>query len=96
VQAQDGDPSSMLSLYRAALRLRHSLRALGAGSGRDVQWLELGNDVVAFSREPGFTFVLNTGSDPVELPDGEVLLASAPPAEGRLLPGDAAAWVATR
>jgi alpha-glucosidase len=96
VQAQDGDPSSMLSLYRAALRLRHSLRALGAGSGRDVQWLELGNDVVAFSREPGFTFVLNTGSDPVELPDGEVLLASAPPPEGRLLPGDAAAWVATR
>jgi alpha-glucosidase len=95
VEAQDGDPESMLSLYRSALRLRRSLPALGAGSGADVRWLELGDDVVAFSREPGFTFVLNLGSEPVGLPEGELLLASRPLVEGRL-PGDASGWVATR
>jgi alpha-glucosidase len=40
----------------------------------------------------GVTCVLNTGSSPTPLPDGELLIASAPLVEGRLAP-DAAAWV---
>ena len=52
---RSGDPDSMLTLYRRALQLRRELPALGAGTGRDVHWLDLGSDVVAFSREPRFT-----------------------------------------
>jgi alpha-glucosidase len=94
VQAQEDDPASMLQLYRAALRLRRSLPALGAGSGADLQWLDLGADVVAFEREPQFTCVLNVGPDVVALPAGEVLLASGPLAEGGV-PADTAVWLAT-
>ena len=92
VEAQETDPDSMLALYRSALHLRRSLPALGAGSGADVQWLDLGDDVVAFSREPAFTLVLNLGAEPVELPEGEVLLASAQHVDGRL-PMDAGVWL---
>jgi alpha-glucosidase len=92
VEAQEGDPDSMLTLYRAALRLRRSSPALGAGSGADVRWLDLGDDVVAFTRDPGFTFVLNLGAEPVEPPPGEVLVASGRLPDRRL-PTDTAAWL---
>ena len=82
----------MLALYRQALQLRHELPALGAGSGGDVAWLDLRDDVVAFRREPGFTCVVNTGSVPAALPDGDVLLASGPVTDGKL-PADTAAWL---
>ena len=94
VEAQEQDATSMLHLYREALRLRRTLPALGAGSGDDVTWLDLGDDVVAFSREPGFTCVVNVGTVPVELPTGEVVLSSRP-LDGRVLPADAAVWLST-
>jgi len=93
VEAQERDPTSMLALYREALRLRHELTALGAGSGRDVSWLDLGPQTLAFSREPGLTCVVNTGSVSVGLPAGAVLLASGP-LDGHHLPPDTAAWIA--
>jgi alpha-glucosidase len=92
VEAEEADPGSMLQLYRRALQLRHDLPALGAGSGRDVEWLDLTEDVLAFRREPGFTCVVNTGSVPAALPDGDVLLASGPLADGQL-PADTAVWL---
>jgi alpha-glucosidase len=85
----------MLALYRDALRLRRELPALGAGSGRDIRWLDFGEDVLGFAREPGFVCVVNTGGMPVALPAGDVVLASGPLDGGRL-PSDAAAWIATR
>ncbi len=92
VEAQTGDPASMLELYRAALRLRRENPALGDGTLRFRD--DLGPDVVAFDRDPGFTCVVNMGGAPVPLPPGEVLLASVDlPGDGTL-PGDAAAWVA--
>jgi alpha-glucosidase len=94
VEAQEEDPASMLTLYRTALRLRRSTPALGAGTGADVRWSDLGDDVVAFSREPAFTFVLNVGSEPVQLPQGRVLVASGSLDDGRL-PTDTAVWLAT-
>jgi alpha-glucosidase len=36
--------------------------------------------------------VLNCGATPVELPEGELLLASGPVEDGRL-PADTAAWL---
>jgi alpha-glucosidase len=103
VERQRADPDSMLSFYRRALRLRRELPALGAGDGGPVRWLDLGRDVVAFERDPGFACVVNVGTRPVTLPAGEVLLASGPLASsphrsdghgGSVLPGDTAVWIA--
>jgi alpha-glucosidase len=91
-QAEEGDPASMLTLYRNALRLRREHPALGEG---ELAWLPAGPDVLSFSRGSGFTCVVNLSQAPVPLPeDREVLLASAPLAADGLLPGDTAAWLA--
>ncbi|MGK9220475.1 MULTISPECIES: glycoside hydrolase family 13 protein [unclassified Microbacterium] len=89
VEAQEGDPASTLGLYRAALRLRRELQ-----SDETLAWHdELGrDDVLAFSRPGGWVSVTNFGDAPVALPDGEVVLASAP-LDGDLLPGAATAWL---
>ena len=81
-------PGSTLSLYRAALRLRRE-HALGAGS---VEWLVgFPTDAVAL-RNGDVVVVANTGTEPVELPEGELLLASGP-LDGRTLPADTTAWL---
>lgn len=92
VAAQEGDPSSMLELYRTALSLRRRTPALGDGGMRLRD--DLGEDVVAFDREPGLTCVVNMGVEPVALPAGaDVLLASGPlPVDGTL-PSDTAVWL---
>jgi alpha-glucosidase len=90
VAAQDGDPDSTLNLYRAALRLRRE-HLLDAGP---LDWLDTPSGVLAFRRGP-VTCWLNTGDAPVALPEGRLLLGSAPDMDGRSLPVDAAAWVKT-
>lgn len=86
--AQRGVPDSTLSLYRDALRLRRE-HALGAGT---LEWLPgLPESVVAL-RNGDVVVVANTGAEPVELPEGEVLLASGP-LDGRRLPNDTTAWL---
>ncbi|RKR73076.1 glycoside hydrolase family 13 protein [Frondihabitans australicus] len=86
--AQEGVPGSTLELYRLALQTREEF-ALGAGS---VEWLPgYGASVVAF-RNGDVTVIANTGSVPVELPVGEVLLSSVP-LEGPALPTDATVWL---
>ena len=52
VAAQDGDPSSMLSLYRALLHLRRAEPALSIGA---LQLLDAGDDVLAYQRSHGET-----------------------------------------
>jgi alpha-glucosidase len=50
---------------------------------------------LAFARHGGgLRCVLNIGKRPLPLPDGEVLLASAPTVDGKL-PPNAAAWLAS-
>ncbi len=85
-EAQQDDPDSTLSFYKAALAARR--RLLGAGD--DVELLDLGAEVLAFRRGP-LTVVLNCGTSPVELPAGEVLVASAPVSDK--LPGNTAVWL---
>ncbi|WP_169733878.1 glycoside hydrolase family 13 protein [Crossiella equi] len=90
--SQKDDPSSMHTLYREALHLRRGLPALGDGP---MRWLDLGAEVVAYHRPPGFTFVLNLSGAPVPLPAHErVLLASGEVVDGEL-PPDTAVWLAT-
>jgi alpha-glucosidase len=94
VAAQDGDPGSMLTLYRTALALRREHPALGEGT---LRWLPAPDGVLAFARKPGFACVTNLGEAPVALPAGaRVLLASGPlDGDGRL-PADTAAWLELR
>jgi alpha-glucosidase len=92
VEAQEDDPASMLSLYRAALALRHEHPALGDG---EFTWLPSGPGVLAFSRGSGFACVVNLSDGPVPLPAGAtVLLGSGPGIADGALPPDAAAWLA--
>jgi len=91
VQAQTGDPASMLELYRAALRIRRESLALGEGS---LRWLDLPPGALGFERDPGFVCIVNISAAPFALPeDGEVLLASGPLTPGRELPVDTAVWL---
>jgi alpha-glucosidase len=90
---QEGDPRSMLELYRAALALRRAEPALGDGS---LEWIDLGEQVLAFRRGEQFAFVLNLDVDPIELPAHEsVLIGSGELREG-LLPADTAVWLRVR
>ena len=86
--AQHGVEGSTLELYRAALALR-AAHELGMGA---VEWLEgFGPDVVAL-RNRDVTVIANLGTAPVELPDGDIVLASGE-LEGRTLPTDTTVWL---
>jgi alpha-glucosidase len=90
-EAQTGDESSMLELYRRGLALRRAQPALGDGT---LHWLEAPEGALAFARDPGFQCLVNLARDPVSLPlDGEILLASGPLTDDSLLPGDTAVWL---
>ena len=80
--AQDGDPASMLTLYRTALAERRRNPALGDGT---LSWDEdVPVDVLSFVREPGFRCVVNFGPEPYALPSGHELLSPRPVDDGKL------------
>jgi alpha-glucosidase len=89
VAAQAADEGSTLSLYRAALALRRSSPAF---AGEELQWLPASTGCLAFRRPGGLVCLLNLSGAPVPVPEGRVLLASAPVDDGRL-PDDAAVWL---
>lgn len=89
VATQEGDPDSMLELYRSALRIRGSHPALGDGI---MRWVTMPPGALGFAREPKFLCLVNYTADPVALPDdAQILLASAPFEGG--LPADTAVWL---
>lgn len=96
VAAQDRSDDSLLNLYRSALRLRHQFAAIGRG---DLRWRDLGPGVLAFDLlvegEPTITVIATAGAEGVDLPAGEILLASAPVPDGRL-GADQSVWMRTR
>ncbi|MGR0320911.1 glycoside hydrolase family 13 protein [Agromyces sp. ZXT2-3] len=86
---QRGVAGSTLELYRSLLAERRA-RSLATG---ELEWLDgFGDDVLAV-RNGGVVVVANTGSSPVELPAGDVILASAD-LDGRTLPAETTAWLA--
>ena len=95
VDVEERDERSMLHYYRRALALRAEL--LTATGDTSLAWAGGCDDQVIAYRRPtadgrALTSVTNFGPHPVELPEGEVLLASAPLVDGKL-PPDATAWV---
>ena len=93
-QAQETDPDSTLNFYRAALRLRRELPALGGGR---VDWLDAPEGVLAFRREPGVVVVVNIADRVLDLAElgltGDVLLASGPLHTDGRIPADTAVWL---
>jgi alpha-glucosidase len=94
VAAQQADPDSTLTMYRAALRLRRRLR-LGRGP---VSWPDpAGPDVLAVGR-PGLVCTTNCGTGPVRLPGPyrrPVLASGRLPGPGVLPPDTTVWWRAT-
>jgi alpha-glucosidase len=88
VSQQRGVPGSTLELYAAALRLRHELQ--GAES---LTWRPSGADVLHFERPGGWQCVMNFGSDPAPLPDGQLLLSSSAEPVADQLPGETTVWL---
>ena len=99
---EDANPDSMLILYRKALELRHKMmpadttltwldedRASDLPDGADGQH----GGVIAYRRSNGWASITNFGATPVDLPNGEILLASAPLTDDGKLPQDATVWL---
>ena len=84
VGAQERDEASALALYRAALRLRPEL-------GGAFAWRDSPPGTLVF-QGGGVVCAVNVDASSLELPEGELLLASEPGLEGEL-PAGAAAWV---
>ena len=85
---QDGVADSTLELYKLALTLRRE-NSLGLGS---VEWLDSPSDDVIVFRNGNVVVVANTGEQPIELPAGDILVASGA-VDGRTLPGDTTVWL---
>ncbi len=90
VEAQTADPGSMLSLYRAGLRIR---RQAPWGVGSQLSWLDYGDDVIAFTRGEGFLCIVNFGSQPLELPAGADVLMGSAELVGDTLSQDTTVWL---
>jgi alpha-glucosidase len=88
VEAQKGVDGSTFELYRTALALRKQYLV----DDEDLEWLDLGSEVLAFERGSGVKCIVNFGGDPIEVPAGELLVSSKPIVDGLLSP-DAAAWI---
>jgi alpha-glucosidase len=90
VEAQLGDPDSMLNLYRDVLRIRRLDPDLGDGP---LRWLDGPSGVLAFARGDDFVALTNISGAWIPLPmRGAVLLASTD-LDDRGLPPDASAWL---
>jgi alpha-glucosidase len=87
-QAEDGQPESMLTLYRTATGLRRQLTPTAADA---FGWQPAPPGILAWDRGNHWTCVTNVDGDPFQL-SGEVILASAP-LQGRWLPANTAAWI---
>ena len=83
VEAQERDPGSTLSLFRSALRLRPR--------GGELSWRESPRGTMIFDRGD-LTCLVNVDAPELELPEGELVLASEPEI-ARTLPPNTAAWI---
>lgn len=87
VAVEQADPASTLHLYRRALALRAELLV-----GEGVRFADDRPDVIEVIREGGWRSITTFGTT-LPLPDGEILLASGPIGDDRVLPADTTAWI---
>ena len=87
-EAEDCEPESMLSLYRAATFMR---RQLSTAAAEAFIWQPSPPGVLSFDRGNHWTCVTNVDCDPVRL-IGDVLLASES-LQDQWLPANTTAWI---
>jgi alpha-glucosidase len=86
-EANQADRTSMIQLYRSALRLRRTKPAL---RGEEFRWLDSPPGTLLFERGTGLLCAVNLTDQPVPLPEAtSPLIASAPLDKAGLLPSDA-------
>ena len=90
VQAQTGDPNSMLELYRSAIRQRRTEPGL---HGSTMTWLSLDPEALAYTRGPDFACIVNMSDRAIALPEFHTCLLSSGPLDGTSLPPDTAVWL---
>jgi alpha-glucosidase len=91
VEAETGDPDSMLELYRNALRIRHTEPGFGDGP---MSWLPADAGVLWLRRGDGrLQMMANLSPAPVDLPEHVVVLLASGPLPGGKLPPDTAVWL---
>ncbi|MFS0894596.1 glycoside hydrolase family 13 protein [Microbacterium sp. 179-I 3D3 NHS] len=89
VEVEEADPSSSLSLYREALRLRHRLQA-----DESLEWIETGRpDVLRFARPNGWQVVANFGTEPFELGTDAADVVLGVTVDGAV-PAESTVWLA--
>lgn len=87
MSVQEQDPSSTLNLYRQALKLRATLV-----TDEELTWLDSPDETLSFERPNGWVCFTNFGTEPVSLPEGELLIATDEVVDGKLA-GPATAWL---
>jgi len=93
VEKQEQDPSSMLVLYRRALRLRGIEPSF---RGESFAWVEdPATAVLHFRRGEDVVVVTNLGDELVPLPEHEAILLCSDPLVTGLLPPDTTVWLRT-
>ncbi|MGV8873031.1 MAG: glycoside hydrolase family 13 protein [Rhodococcus sp. (in: high G+C Gram-positive bacteria)] len=71
VDIQHTAPESVLNFYRRALAVRVSLQG-----AEQLEWLDFGADVIAFSRPGGWISITNFGNRDVKAPEGDIVVDS--------------------
>lgn len=89
VDGEARSPASMLSLYRAALRLR---RERPGFRGDGFRWRKSPGGTLVFERGAGLRCAVNLSDHPIALPSDRALLLASVELDGDELPPDAAAW----
>ena len=87
MSVQEQDPTSTLNLYRQALKLRATLV-----TDEELTWLDSPDGTLSFERPNGWVCFTNFGTEPVSLPEGELLIATDEVIDGKLA-GPATAWL---
>jgi alpha-glucosidase len=85
-EANQADRTSMLQLYRSALRLRRTDPGL---RGEEFRWLDSPAGTLLFERGSSLLCAVNLSDQPMPLPDTtSALIASGPLAKDGMLPPD--------
>ena len=94
MEAQRSKPQSTLNLVREALKLRGELIEKEIFTpGDSCEWHVEDNGLLICARGNQVLLAAAMGDGPCRLPEGNVLLASAPLTEEGFLPADSAAWI---
>lgn len=98
VEAQAGEPGSMLELYRAALHIRRTHPGL---AGEELRWLPGPEGMLVFERGAGLVCAVNLSAAALALPVSRTTLLRSDGGDEDVLdedvlPPDAAAWYVVR